>query len=70
MREGLTECSDMLKIARFLKFISLIRIQTFQWNMSIVYGHWPELRNKLHGSMHYKIGVTSVFNGHVFCTVL
>jgi len=23
-----------------------------------------KLRNKSHGSMHYKIGVTCVFNGH------
>jgi len=25
---------------------------------------------KLHGPMHYKIGVTCVFNGHVFYTPL
>ena len=24
------------------------------------------LENKLHGPMHYKIGVTRVYNGHVF----
>ena len=27
------------------------------------------LPNKLHGSMHYKIGVTCVYNGHVFYTL-
>ena len=26
------------------------------------------LLNKLHGPMHYKIGVTCVYNGHVFYT--
>ena len=26
--------------------------------------------NKLHGPMHYKIGVTCVYNGHVVCTLL
>ena len=26
------------------------------------------LTNKLHGPMHYNIGVTSVYNGHVFYT--
>jgi len=25
------------------------------------------LPNKLHRPMHYKIGVTCVYNGHVFC---
>ena len=25
--------------------------------------------NKLHGPMHYKIGVTCVYNGHVFYTL-
>jgi len=25
-----------------------------------------KLRNKLHGPMHYKIGVTFVYNEHVF----
>jgi len=28
------------------------------------------LLNKLHGPMHYKIGVTCVYNGHVFYTLL
>jgi len=28
------------------------------------------LTNKLHGPMHYKIGVTCVYNGHVFYTLL
>jgi len=28
------------------------------------------LPNKLHGPMHYRIGVTCVFNGHVFYTLL
>jgi len=28
------------------------------------------LRNKLHGPMHYKIGVTCLYNGHVFYTLL
>jgi len=28
------------------------------------------LPNKLHGPMHYKIGVAYVFNGHVFYTVV
>ena len=27
-------------------------------------------QNKLHGPMHYKIGVTCVNNGHVFYTLL
>jgi len=26
--------------------------------------------NKLHGPMHYKIGVTCVYNGHVFFSLL
>ena len=29
-----------------------------------------KLCNKLHGTMHYKIGVACVFNGHVFYTLL
>ena len=29
-----------------------------------------KLRNKSHGPMHYKIGVTCVYNGHVFYTLL
>jgi len=28
------------------------------------------LLNKLHGPMRYKIGVTCVYNGHVFYTLL
>ena len=28
------------------------------------------LPNKLHGPMHYKIGVTCVYNGHMFYTLL
>ena len=28
------------------------------------------LPNKLHGPMHYKIGVTCVYNGHLFYTLL
>ena len=28
------------------------------------------LQNKLHGPMHFTIGVTSVYNGHVFYTLL
>jgi len=28
------------------------------------------LPNKLHGPMHYKLGVTCVYNGHVFFTLL
>jgi len=28
------------------------------------------LPNKLHGPMHYKLGVTCVYNGHVFYTLL
>jgi len=28
------------------------------------------LPNKLHGPVHYKIGVTCVYNGHVFYTLL
>jgi len=28
------------------------------------------LPNKLHGPMHHKIGVTCVYNGHVFYTLL
>ena len=28
------------------------------------------LTNKLHGPMYYKIGDTSVYNGHVFYTLL
>ena len=27
-------------------------------------------RSKLHGPMHYKLGVTCVYNGHVFYTLL
>ena len=26
---------------------------------------FPQLPNKLHGPMHYKVGVTCVYNGHV-----
>ena len=29
-----------------------------------------KLPSKLHGTMHYRIGVTSVYNGHVFYTLL
>jgi len=28
------------------------------------------LANKLHGPMHYKIGVTCIYNGHVSYTLL
>ena len=27
-----------------------------------------KLRNKSHGTVHYKIGVTCIYNGHVFYT--
>ena len=36
----------------------------------IVYEDWPELGNKLYEPMHYKIGVTCVYHGHVFYTLL
>ena len=39
-------------------------------NHRTVYELWPETRNKLHGPMHCKIGVTCVFNGHVFNNLL
>ena len=29
-----------------------------------------KLSNKSHGQMHYKIGVTCVYNGHVIYTLL
>ena len=29
-----------------------------------------KLQNKLHGPMYYKIGVTCVYNGNVFYTLL
>jgi len=29
-----------------------------------------KIPNKLHGPMYYKIGVTRVYNGHVFYTLL
>jgi len=29
-----------------------------------------KLQNKLHGPMYYKLGVTCVYNGHVFHTLL
>jgi len=28
------------------------------------------LLNKLHGPIHYKVGVTCLYNGHVFYTLL
>ena len=28
-----------------------------------------KLRNKSHGTVHYKIGVTCIYNGHVFYTL-
>jgi len=36
------------------------------WNENID----QTLKNKLNGLMHYKIGVTCVYNGHVFYTLL
>jgi len=37
---------------------------------SITWTNAQILLNILHGPMHYKIGVTCVYNGHVFCTLL
>jgi len=36
------------------------------YNCVIVWEHDQIIPNKLHGPMHYKIGVTCVFIGHVF----
>ena len=38
-------------------------------NIIIVHKHWPDT-HELHGPMHYKIGVTCVYNGHVLYTPL
>ena len=38
--------------------------------VAIVYNIYYTLQYKLHGPMHYKIGVTCVHNGHAFYTVL
>ena len=51
-----------------------------QLNISMLYGKLLscvlyrnidlKLRNKQHGEMHCKIGVTCVYNGHRFCTLI
>ena len=41
------------------------------WLHTILYGSIDLiLLNKLHGTMHCKIGVTCVYNGHMFYTLL
>ena len=41
------------------------------WLVVVLYTNIDlKLRNKLHGPMHCKIGVTCVYNGHVFYTLL
>ena len=41
------------------------------WLVVVLYTNIDlKLRNKSHGPMHYKIGVTCVYNGHVFYTML
>ena len=44
---------------------------TASTNILLVYENIDQtLLNKLHGPMYYKIGVTRVYNGHVFYTLL
>ena len=50
---------------------SVSYIYTRQSGKEVLYGNiYLKLWNKLHGSMHYKIGISCVFNGHVFYTLL
>jgi len=45
----------------------LLRLVLEHAMVKVVYGNIDQiLTNKLHGPMHYKIGVTGVYNGHVF----
>jgi len=45
--------------------------KVFSFESEVLYENMGQiLQNKLHGPMHYKIGVTCVYNGHVFYTLL
>ena len=51
------------------------KIKVLHWlkfkNKPILYTNiGQKLQNKLHGPMHYEIGDTCVYNGHVFYTLL
>ena len=39
-------------------------------NTYTVYEYWPETTDLLHGPMYYKIGVTCVYDDHVFYTLV
>jgi len=45
-------------------------IKLYIYNMLLYENMDQILPNKLHGPMHYHIGVTCVYNGHVFYTLL
>ena len=45
-------------------FVQVIKEKILFGNMDLI------LPNKLHRPLHYKIGITCVYNGHVFYTLL
>jgi len=55
---------NKLMIFRKGKLCKKVLINTLYANIDL------KLRNKLHGPMHYKIGVTCVSNGHEIYTLL
>jgi len=47
----------------------LIQITQLNFYIKVLYENIDQiLQNKLHGPMHYKIGVTCVYNGYVIYT--
>ena len=57
---------DQFNALKWLSYLMLIVDKTSVLDENID----QTLTNKLHGSMHYKIGDTCIYNGQVFCTLL
>ena len=58
----------------WLTYILVIKIVVYElmkwnWMYTIVWEHWSDTP-ELHGPMHYKGGITGVYNGHVSYTLL
>ena len=66
-------CTSICKLVLFLPFPSVhSRFHyCFGDNSLLLYENIDQIQpNKLHGPMYYKVGVTCVYNGHVFYPLL
>ena len=69
MASNVWECPCLYKIFQQVK--RLLTESSGYIYICILYTNVDQkLWNKLYGPMHYKIGVTCVFNGHVVYTLL